>query len=181
MSDVVKQEAQAVPQNAVHHLTTQTTNARVLLANMADILGDDDNLIASTIEGETNLREALGTALKRHAELEVLIAGLKTMMGHLATRGERFEAQAGHLKTAICAAMEAGQIKKFEHPLGTMSLRNVPPKAVITSEAEIPASFWKPSDPKLDRKAVLDALKDKQDVPGAMLSNGSVTVAIKLS
>ena len=55
----------------------------------------------------------------------------------------------------------------------------MPPKAEIVDESMIPSKFWKPSDPKLDRKAVLEALKAKEDVPSATLSNGSETLMVR--
>ena len=68
--------------------------------------------------------------------------------------------------------MGQAEMRKMELPQATISLRAVPPKAEITDEALVPSKFWKAQDPKLDKKAVLDALKGKEDVPGASLSNG---------
>jgi Siphovirus Gp157 len=51
---------------------------------------------------------------------------------------------------------------------------------LILDEAILPAKFWKAQDPKLDKKAVLDALKAKEDVPGASLSNGGETISIRV-
>lgn len=167
--------------DAIGALRSQTEAARALLANMADILGDDADLVASTVEGETSLHEALAVGLKRYRELAALMFGIETIRTDLGVRHSRFDNQAETLRTAILAAMDAGQMKKFEHALGTISMRNVPAKAIITDEALVPSVFWKPSDPKLDKKAVLDALKDNKIVPGAQLSNGSQTIAIKLS
>ena len=113
------------------------------------------------------------------------IAGLRLGADHrgdvVPGRSEqRFEQQRDSIRTAIATAMEAGGIKKVEHAIGTVSLKTVPPKAIITNEADIPARFWRPSDPKLDKRAVLDALKSSEAVPGAELSNGSMTIQIKV-
>jgi hypothetical protein len=64
-------------------------------------------------------------------------------------------------------------------PLCTITRKAVPPKAQITDEAQIPSRFWKRADPTLDKKAILDALKDKEIIPGAVLSNGTETVQVK--
>jgi hypothetical protein len=167
--------------DAISALRSQTEAARALLANMADILGDDAELVASTVEGETDLHEVIALGLKRYRELDALRTGIMIMQNDLSVRIGRFDQQSETLRTAIMTAMDAGQMKKFEHALGTISLRNVPPKAIITDEAQIPSSFWKPSDPKLDKKAVLDALKANETVPGAQLSNGSQTIQVKLT
>lgn len=165
--------------SAVQILYRETEAAKVFLANLRDILGDDEQAKADTVEGETNLHDAIGIAVERIFALDEMIAGIDTKLTELKTRLSRFDAQRENIRTAICAAMEAGSLKKFEHALATVSLRSVPPKAEITDEALIPSKFWKAQDPKLDKKAVLDALKAKEAVPGAVMSNGSVTVSIK--
>lgn len=154
--------------------------ARAILANMADLLGDDADLIASTVEGETNLHEAIKRAVARVVEINGMMDGIASMIANLKDRGDRLEAQRDRLRSLIGVAMESGQIKRLETGLATISLRAVPPKVEIVNEAEIPTRFWKPQDPKLDRKAVLDALKAKETIPGATLSNGGVTVTIKV-
>ncbi len=165
----------------VHALAVETSNARNLLADMRDLLGDDADLIATTIEGETELTEVASKALGRILELNGMMDGIAGMMASLKDRGERLEQQRNNLRTLLGVAMETGCIKKLETPLATASLRAVPPKAEIIDEAAIPARFWKPQEPKLDKKAVLDALKAKEPVPGATLSNGGMTVSIKAS
>ena len=75
--------------------------------------------------------------------------------------------------------MSMAELKKLELPQATISRKPTPAKALILDEAAIPARFWKPSDPKLDKKAVLDALKAGEAVPGTSLSNGGETIAIR--
>lgn len=164
---------------AVQILYRETEAAKVFLANLNDILGDDEQAKADTVEGQTNLHDAIGVAVERIFFLDEMLAGIDTKVSELKARMSRLDAQRDNIRTAICAAMEAGSLKKFEHALATVSLRAVPPKAEITDEAAIPAKFWKAQDPKLDKKAVLDALKAKEAVPGAVLSNGGVTISIK--
>lgn len=165
--------------SAAQILYRETEAAKSFLANLRDIIGDDEQAKADAVEGETNLHEALGGAVERIFALDEMIAGIDTKLAELRTRMTRLDAQRENIRTAICVAMEAGSLKKFEHALATVSLRAVPPKAEIIDEAIIPSKFWKEQDPKLDKKAVLDALKAEEAVPGAVLSNGSMTVSIK--
>jgi hypothetical protein len=163
-----------------HVLAAETQAARNMIADMADLLGDDAELIANTVEGETNLHDVMQRAFKRIAELNGLMNGIAGMMADLKDRGERFERQRDTLRGLLCEAMSVAEMKRLETPLGTASLRVVPSKAEIANEADIPSKYWKPQPPKLDRKAVLEALKAHEPVPGAYLSNGGVTVAIKM-
>lgn len=164
---------------ALHDLRRETNEAAVLLANMKDIIGDDADLIAATVEGETNLHEAIAAGLTRVMEVEALAETIATTMKRMGERKSRFEAQAEHIRTAILTAMEAGGIKKIEHAIGTASVMKVAAKAVITDESLLPSKFFKPQPPTIDRRAVLSALKDGETVSGAQLSNGGTTLSIR--
>jgi hypothetical protein len=50
---------------------------------------------------------------------------------------------------------------------------------VVTNEPDIPEQFWLPQPPKLDRRAVLEALKVGIAVTGAELANPRITIAIR--
>lgn len=165
----------------VRELTQETQAALALIESLQHIIGDDDDAKADAVEGETNLHEAIGDAVKRIVELQALDAALEKIVLEAQARRGRFDAQRERIRSAIGMAMEAGGIKKLELPLGTISLKAVPPKVEITDESAIPAHFFKTQEPKLDKRLVMDALKAKQDVPGAMLSNGGVTVNMRLS
>lgn len=165
--------------DAIHDLRRETEAARALLSNLSDILGGDDQAAADAVEGETSLHEAIASGVARLLEINELHSGIAALIANLKDRGDRFERQRENIRTALCAAMEASSLEKVELPVATISLRAVPPKAEIADESLIPSRFFKQADPKLDKKAVLDALKAKEVVPGATLSNGGMTVSIK--
>jgi phage shock protein A len=154
--------------------------ARALLANIRDVIGDDEEMISDAVEGETSLIEAISGAVDRVEELDAHCEALEARIKELGERRSRFEDQAARIKAAIHVAMGQAELRKLELPQATISLRAVAPKAEITDEAALPSKFWKAQDPKLDRKAVLDALKAKESVPGAVLSNGGETISIRV-
>jgi hypothetical protein len=160
-------------------LHIQMEAAQALLANIKDIIGDDEEMAADAVEGETRLLDVIRDAIIRVGELEAMVEGLKLHSETLAKRKHRLEEQASRIRTAICSAMEVGSIKKLELDVATATQKPVPPKAEVTDEAAVPSRFWKPQPPKLDKKAVLDALKAKEEVPGCVLSNGGTTVSIR--
>ncbi len=162
-------------------LKDEAEAARALLANLRDVIGDDDDATHDAIEGETSLIEVITSAVDRLAELEAHEEALANQIKALNTRKDRFSHQGELIRAAILSAMGMADLKKLELPQATLSRKPTPPKAIILDEAAIPARFWKPSDPKLDKKSVLDALKGSEAVPGAELSNGGETVAIKRS
>lgn len=187
-------------------LSREMEAAKVLREQLADLVAGDPEFIRDTIEGETNLREQIAAMVASIAEDEALAEGVKRLQDTLTTRRERYEARAETKRTLVANAMAIGEIKKQETPAGTVSLKALPPKLHVTEEADIPTRFWKPADPKLDRKALTDALKDRdaaigaaeavedaderaraiakanEDFPpitGAVLTNGSSTIAIR--
>ncbi len=153
--------------------------ARSLLANIRDVIGDDDEMAMTAIEGETELKECISEAVDRISELNSHCEALDLRIKDLSERRARFDVQAERIKTAVFAAMGQAEIRKLELPQATLSVRADRPKAEIVDEALVPSKFWKAKDPVLDKKAVLEALKAKEDVPGAALSNGGETLSIR--
>lgn len=167
--------------NIVRTLNAEAEAAQSLLANIRDVIGEDEEMSLAAVEGETNLVEVIKAAVDRINELEGFGASIANHTKELAERRGRFERQAEMLRQAVVVAMGMADIKKLELPTATLSRKAIPPKAEIVSEADIPSKFWKPADPKLDRKALLEALKAKEAVPGAALSNGGETLAIRVA
>ncbi|MFM7010629.1 MAG: siphovirus Gp157 family protein [Betaproteobacteria bacterium] len=155
--------------------------AKALLANIRDVIADDDEMAMTAIEGETSFLEIVDDALDRIIELETFMEALETRIKDASERRSRFEEQRDRIKAALLVAMGQIEQRKIERPVGTISIRAVAPKVEVTEEADIPAEFWKPQDPKLDKKSLLEALKAKRAVPGATLSNGGETLAFKRS
>lgn len=161
-------------------LRRETLAARALLTSMADILDGDPELIDSAVAGETDLEEAMDAAVRRLMELDGLTNGIAGLMAGLKDRGERLEKQRDLIRECLVVAMEVAGRRKIETALATIFLRATPPKVEITDEQQIPRRFWKQPEPRLDKRALLDALKAKDAIPGALLSNGGVTLQIKV-
>lgn len=160
-------------------LEIETDVARSLLANINAVLADDEEATLHAIEGETNLIEAITSAVERIADLEAMSDATKSRLDDLKARRDRFDRQSENIRTALVAALGAVEMRKLELPIATLTIKAVPPKAVVHAEADLPSRFWKPQDPKLDLKAITDALKAKEEVPGASLSNGSETLLLR--
>lgn len=162
-------------------LAMQTDAAKMLLAQCQDILGDDAEAAQLAIESETGLTEAIERAAKRVCEIDALVDGIKAMQKSLAERKKRFENQQELLRTAILVAMEGAGLKRLEYSVGTVSTKVKPQALDITDESQIPSKFFVRPDPVLDKKALLEALKAKETVPGATLDNGGTSLQIKFS
>ena len=74
---------------------------------------------------------------------------------------------------------EAG-LRKVEQPDFTASARaGSPSLLVVIAESEIPDTYWLPQPPKLDRQALLGALKQGEPVTGAQLSNPKPVLSVR--
>ena len=163
-----------------HRLIQETKAAEILREQIKAIAGDDEVLIADTVEGETSIHELLNRVVEQIVTDGGLVTGIETLVKRLKERQDRIEKRIAWFRTAAASAMEVAAIKSKETPSGTISLKAVPPSAVITDEAAIPSDYWKAQAPKLDKKAVLAALKDGIKVPGAELGNGGSTVQLRV-
>ena len=165
--------------NVDHLLHKHTRAADVLKEQIREIAGDDTDLIRDMIEGETPLRDLIAMGAEQNVIDSALVAGISEAMTTLRQRKERIEQRIELRRVALLVAMQSAEIKTIETPAGTLTRKAVPPSALILDEAAIPSGFWKASDPRLDKRAVLDALKAGNEVPGAQLSNGGETLQIR--
>ena len=169
---------------AAHKLYVEINAARMLLTNMADILGEDSELRADMLEGSTNLNEVVDAAMRRLVELAAMRKALSASRDALKKRDTRFEIQEESLKTLLLEALNVAEKKRHECAYGTLSRAAVPPKVIVTDESAVPQRFWKQPEPQLDKRALLAALKELAadgTIPGATLSNGGVTLKIHLT
>lgn len=187
-------------------LSKEMEAAKLLREQIADITAGDTDFIRDTIEGETGLHEMIAALVASIAEDEAVADGIKTLQDKLSARKKRLEARADVKRALVACAMEIGELRKIDTPAGTVSLKPVPPKLIPTEEADIPARFWKTGEPTLNRSALGDALKARDaalkeaqavedpegralaiaaaeaahpPIPGATLSNGSLTISIR--
>jgi hypothetical protein len=160
-------------------LKNEAEAARSLLANLRDILGDDEQAATDAVEGETNLIEAIATAVEQIAADEAHAEAMAGVVKRYQERKGRLEARAERTRAAIAVAMDTAGLKKVELPQAVLTIKALPPKAIVTDEVEIPSRFFVDQAPKLDKKALLDALKSGETIRGASLSNGASTLQIR--
>lgn len=161
----------------------QTEAAKSLLTSLHEQGADDDaELVADAIEGETDLVEAIDAAMAEIDECELLIAGLKAKETEFEARRKTIERRAERVRALIEQAMFATDQKTMKLPTATISLTQRAPGLVVTNEADIPSRFFVEQErpaPKLDKKALAAAIKAGEEVPGATLDNGSVSLSVR--
>jgi hypothetical protein len=139
----------------------------------------DETTLLDTLEGATNLHEAIGEVVRTALDEEALADGLKGRLEKMRERLERIEAASAKKRQVALDVMEEAGIEKILEPDFTVSLRTTPPSVVVTDPDLIPEFCWIPQPPKLDRKRVLEALKAGTAISGTTLSNSKICLAIR--
>lgn len=154
----------------------QAAAIKQLIAKKNQLL--DDDLIHDMIEGETDFYEALACVVDEINENRAMIDAIATRQKDLTERKGRFQHKGEVLRELVQEMMEIAGERKAVLPEATISLTAARPKVIIGDESKIPEQFFK-IERRLDKAALLAALKDKAGVSGAMLSNGGQTVMIR--
>ena len=162
--------------NLSNELTQHLAIRQQLVEAIPDI---DDETLEDTLEGLTDLKEMLFRIVRSQLEDSDFCAALRTRIGEMKSRLERLETRSSRKRQLVTEIMDKAQIKKLQADDVTISIRPVAAPLVIIDDSEIPDQFWRPQPPKLDRKSLLAALKDHQVVPGALLGNGGITLAVR--
>lgn len=159
---------------------TLQTNAAKRLREQLQLVTDDEDAIRDTIEGEYDLAGCIAYALDLITEDEIQSEGIAAIMRGLAARQSRAELRIQRRRTAIASAMEAGELRKLTLPQATLSLRNVQPKVEVIEGTILPPRFFDSHTvTSLNKARLKEALDAKEQIPGAMLSNGSVSLTIR--
>ncbi len=147
-----------------------------LLSQFPDI---DDETLADTLEGITDLREMLAEVVRSALDDEALAAGLSNRLSDMKSRLERFSARARRKRELALRAMTEAEIPKLAEPDFTASLRQGAPKLEVIAEEKIPAAYWKPQPPKLDKQGLLAALKTGTAIDGASLMAAQMQLSVR--
>lgn len=151
--------------------------SRLLQANPE--LAQDEQTLLDTLEGATDLEDGLASVALSALEDEAFATALKGMIADMETRKSRFADRAQKRRELILWAMQEAGLKKIAKPAITLGLSNTAGKVVITDPDAVPDKFKTPQDPKIDKKAIADAIKAEQDVPGAMIGNGGISLNVR--
>jgi hypothetical protein len=139
----------------------------------------DEDIACNALERLSSLSEMLAYILRSYLEDLALAAALGIRISDMQERVARIEQRAERKRALVSSVMERADLKKLTEPDFTVSLRTTQLSLVITDEKKIPPAFWQPQSPKLDRHALIAALRGGQSVPGAALGNGQSTISMR--
>lgn len=163
--------------NVISFETTRFTELRRRLLEFYPDL--DDQTLADTLEGATNLKEALATLIRSALDDECFAKALKERIAMMRERLARLETRALQKRQLAIETMEATDQRNLSEADFTASLRLGPPCVEIVCEDELPIEFLLPQPPKPDKRLILEALSAGQTVPGALLGQPKLSLSIR--
>lgn len=144
-----------------------------------DLIGED---VALALESEApdaiKFLDAMVAACQ-HARLTVQCdIAYAALLPQRIARSERIWEER---KALTLKVMQQLRLKTHNAPAGTASRSAVPASVIITNEDLVPDKFWVtvPATKRIDKRLVSEELKAKREVPGALLSNGGITLRIQ--
>ncbi len=147
-----------------------------LLAEFPDL---DDDTLADTLEGLTSLHEILAAVIRSALEDEALTDALGQLIANMRARRDRLEKRSQAKRALALACMADGGPAKLLAPDFTASVQSGAPSLELIAEDEIPAAYWKPQPPKLDKVGLLAALKSGTIIDGVALVQGKPQLTVR--
>jgi anion-transporting ArsA/GET3 family ATPase len=145
---------------------------------------EDDDGLADTLEGMSALPEQIG-AVVRSSDLDMaLVEAIAKRMKELEARQQRLTHRFDTKRRLVAEAMERAGLRRVEAYDATITLAQKPAAVIITDRAAIPAAYLRLPplvEPQPDKAAILAALKQGAEVPGAVLSNGGQRLSVRKS
>jgi len=139
----------------------------------------DEQTLADTVEGLTDLHEIVAAIIRAALTDEVLATGLKCRIADMQGRLDRLGDRASKRRQIAKDVMVGLDIKKITAPDFTVSIRPGLPALLVLDEAAVPSIYWQPSEPRLNRQELLSELKEGADIKGVALSNPEPVLSVR--
>lgn len=139
-------------------------------------LEDDLELLADTIEGETDFERVLSEVVEEKIEADAVVAGAGEFASKLSQRKQRAERKSEAMRGLAMDLMVAARKHKVKLAIATLSLSAGRPGVVIDDLTALPQGFTKIEPSK---SAIKAAIEKGEEVPGAHLEAGPDTITIR--
>jgi hypothetical protein len=139
----------------------------------------DENTLADTVEGLTDLHEIVTAIIRSALADEALATGLKGRIAEMQHRLDRLQNCAAKRRQIAKDVMVELDLKKITAPDFTVSIRPGMPSLLILDEGAVPSIYWEPVAPRLNRQGLLSELKEGADIKGVALSNPEPVLSVR--
>jgi hypothetical protein len=140
----------------------------------------DEQTLADTVEGVTDLHEIVTAIIRSALSDEALASGLKSRIAEMQDRLERLQDRASKRRQIAKDVMVELDLKKITAPDFSVSVRPGLPALMVIDEAAVPSIYWQPSAPRLKRQELLTELKDGAEIGGVTLSNPEQVLSVRV-
>ena len=139
----------------------------------------DEQTLADTVEGLTDLHEIVAALLRSALADEALATGLKGRIAEMEDRLARLQDRASKRRQIAKDVMVELDLKKLQAPDFTASIRPGTPALMVIDEAAVPSIYWEPRDPRLNRQGLFADLKQGAEITGVSLSNPEPVLSVR--
>ena len=139
----------------------------------------DEQTLADTVEGLTDLHEILMAVIRASLADQALATGLEGRIGEMQARRDRLEDRAAKLRQIAKEVMVELDLKKLAAPDFTASIRPGTPALMVIDEAAVPSIYWEPREPRLNRQGLTNDLKQGAEIAGVALSNPEPVLSVR--
>ena len=115
----------------------------------------DEQTLADTVEGLTDLHEIVTAIIRSALADEALATGLKGRIAEMQDRLDRLQDRASKRRQIAKDVMVELDLKKITAPDFSVSIRPGLPSLMVIDEAAVPSIYWQPSAPRLKRQELL--------------------------
>ena len=140
----------------------------------------DEQTLADTVEGLTDLHEIVTAIIRSALSDEALASGLKSRIAEMQDRLQRLQDRASKRRQIAKDVMVELDLKKITAPDFSVSIRPGLPSLMVIDEAAVPSIYWQPSAPRLKRQELLTELKDGVEIGGVTLSNPGPVLSVRV-
>lgn len=140
----------------------------------------DEQTLADTVEGLTDLHEIIAAIVRAALADEALATGLKVRIAEMQDRLERLQDCAAKRRKIAKEVMVELDIKKITAPDFTISVRPGMPSLLVLNEDVVPNIYWQPVEPRLKRQELLSELKNGSEIEGVALSNPEPVLNVRV-
>ena len=109
----------------------------------------DEQTLADTVEGLTDLHEIIAAIIRASLADEALATGLKGRIAEMQDRLDRLQDCAAKRRQIAKDVMVKLDLKKITAPDFTVSIRPGIPALLVLNEAAVPSIYWEPREPRL--------------------------------
>jgi hypothetical protein len=141
--------------------------------------GLEEETLADTVEGLTDVHEILAAVIRAALADQALATGLEGHIGQMQARRDRLQDRAAKRRQIAKDVMVELDLKKLTAPDFTASIRPGTPALMVIDEAAVPSIYWEPREPRLNRQELANDLKQGAEIAGVSLSNPEPVLSVR--